>query len=65
MFTRRKRPAARTAAANSASSTNAPPGQVTGFRATRQIATTRIFEAVVDIGTDILREVPIPRYRYR
>jgi hypothetical protein len=31
-------------------------GQITGFQATQQIATTQICEAVVDIGADILRE---------
>lgn len=34
-------------------------GQVTGFQATQQIATTQICEAVVDIGADILREALI------
>jgi len=34
-------------------------GQVTGFQATQQIATSQICEAVVDLGADILREALI------
>src|SRR5215469_1246461 len=41
------------------SSLLAGTGQVTGFQATQQIATTQICEAVLDIGADILREALI------
>jgi hypothetical protein len=37
----------------------AKSGQVTGFQATQQIANTQICEAVVELGSDILREALI------
>jgi hypothetical protein len=43
----------------SASALLTKAGQVTGFQATQQIATSQICEAVVDMGADILRQALI------